>query len=65
MLLSLLTLAAMMLFGGWIFGNTKPSASDAGNLSNLSNRKISLWALILFIFFPGFHQPQTPAHDKN
>lgn len=65
MLLSLLTLAAMMLFGGWIFGVIQPSNSYAGNPSKSTNRKISLWSLILFIFFPGFCQPPSPAHDEN
>ncbi|KJH71385.1 hypothetical protein [Aliterella atlantica] len=64
MLLSLLTLVAMMLFGGWIFGAMYPTTGNAGNRANITSRKISLLSLILFVFFPGFYQPPSPARDN-
>lgn len=54
MLLSLITFAAMMLFGSWIFVATFPKIGDRKNLSfypTLSTKKISLYSLIFLLFF--------------
>lgn len=68
MLLSLLTFAAMMLFGGWIFGNIVPSnrkASNSSRPSTLTNRKLSLWSLLWLLFFPSFQQLSSPVPPQE
>lgn len=67
MLLSLLTFAAMMIFGGWIFGNIVPSAktSHSSRPFTLTNRKISLWSLIWLLFFPSFQQLSSPVPPQE
>lgn len=67
MLLSLLTLAAMMLFGSWIFGNIIPSArkTRSSHPSTLTNQKISLWSLLWLLFFPSFQQLSSPVPPQE
>ena len=67
MLLSLLTFAAMMVFGGWIFGNILPSARKARSSrpSTLTSRKLSLWSLLWLLFFPSFQQLSSPVPPQE
>ncbi len=61
MLLSLITFAVMMLFGGWMFVAIAPKLRDRKNLSpypTLSNKKISLYSLIFLLFFYQLPSPK-------
>lgn len=54
MLLTLITFAAAILFGSWIFGTTFSKSRDRKNLSSyptLATKRISLYSLIYLLFF--------------
>ena len=66
MLLSLITFAAMLLFGGWMFVAIAPRIKARRNLtshSTLSNKKISLYSLIFLLFFYQLPSPE-PSHES-
>ncbi len=66
MLLSFITFAAMMLFGGWIFLAIAPLTRNRKNLSThptLSNKKISLYSLIFLLFF--YHLPAPQSSQES
>ncbi len=61
MLLSFITFAAMMLFGGWMFVAIAPRIKHRKNLSSyptLANKKISLYSLIFLLFFYQLPSPE-------
>jgi hypothetical protein len=61
MLLSFITFAAMMLFGGWMFVAIAPKIRDKKNLfpyPTLTNKKISLFSLIFLLFFYQIPSPK-------
>ena len=61
MLLSFITFAAMMLFGGWMFVAIAPKVRNRRNLASdptLANKKISLYSLIYFLFFYQLPSPE-------
>jgi hypothetical protein len=65
MLLTLITFAAMMLFGGWMFGAIAPNTRDRKKSSQspiLANKKISLYSLIYLLFF---YQLPSPEHSQK
>lgn len=64
MLLSLLTVAAILI-GGWTFTATISAWSrdlrKSAKPSVFPKRQVSLWSLILFIFFPSFNTLSLPS----
>lgn len=61
MLLFFITLATVMLFGGWMFGEVAPrirNRKKASQYPNLATKKISLYSLIYLLFFYQLPSPE-------
>lgn len=70
MLLQLLTVAAMLI-GGWVFAAIL-SGSSGSNTAKKPNRLslspdngLSLWSLILLLFFPSANAPQPSQWSRE
>lgn len=60
MFLTLLAIAAVLI-GGWI-APIMFKVSDAGTKkSSISDKKVSLWSLVLLIFLPEFNAPRLSS----
>ena len=68
MLLSLLTITAILIGGisfaatlsGWGYNSQKSTQPSV-----FPNRQVSLWSLILFLFFPTVSAPYEPKPDRS